>query len=227
MKSRRSGSSLVIAGLLGIGFFWATDPRYGIIRSAAENVIDAANQARIGTLVGIAGSAVVLVIGLWLLTSRAPFEMGLTMRPTTHPKIRGFYRIDPTGRPVSTDALAELAPAIRYPLAEDSPHPRRGPESHMVGDLYYRGMYWDADPYYSKGWGEAARAARQQLSTSIPVSTGDGSSAMTLNGINLAETYLAEFCRRHGVARLSLFGSILTEKVRSRQRCRSAGRISA
>jgi hypothetical protein len=70
MRSQRSGSSLVIAGLLGIAFFWATDPRYGIIRSAAENVIDAANQARIGTWVGIAGSAIVLVIGLWLLTRR-------------------------------------------------------------------------------------------------------------------------------------------------------------
>ena len=70
MKSRRSGSSLVIAGLLGILFFCATDPRYGIIRFAGDNVIDAANQARIGTLVGIAGSAVVLVIGLWLLTRR-------------------------------------------------------------------------------------------------------------------------------------------------------------
>lgn len=70
MKSRRSGSSLVIAGLLGIAFFWATDPRYGFIPSAADNIIDAANQARIGTWVGIAGSIVVLVIGLWLLTRK-------------------------------------------------------------------------------------------------------------------------------------------------------------
>jgi len=71
MRSRRSGLSLVIAGLLGIGFFWIIDPRYGLVHPASEQLIDAANQARLGTFVGIAGSAVVLVIGLWLLTRRA------------------------------------------------------------------------------------------------------------------------------------------------------------
>jgi hypothetical protein len=38
---------------------------------AAENVIDAANEALVGTFVGIAGSLVVLLIGLWLITRRA------------------------------------------------------------------------------------------------------------------------------------------------------------
>jgi hypothetical protein len=71
MRSRRSGLSLVIAGVLGGGFFWLTDPRYGWVHPAGENLIDAANQARIGTLVGITGSAVVLIIGVWLLTRRA------------------------------------------------------------------------------------------------------------------------------------------------------------
>ena len=63
--------SLVIAGLLGIGFFWVTDPRYGLVGKTDQFVIDAANQARIGTIVGVVGSAVVLVIGLWLLSRRA------------------------------------------------------------------------------------------------------------------------------------------------------------
>ena len=34
---------------------------------------------------------------------------------------------------------------------------------------------------------------------------------MVINGVNFAEERIADFCRRHGVARLSLFGSILRE----------------
>lgn len=71
MKSKRSGLSLVIAGLIGVAFFWAFDPRYGWWRPVGENLVDAANQAQIGTFVGIVGSGVVLVIGLWLLAKRA------------------------------------------------------------------------------------------------------------------------------------------------------------
>ena len=70
MKSRRSGLSLVFAGLLGGLFFWLTDPRYGFMHPSGENLVDAANQAQIGTIVGIAGSAAVLIIGLWLLTRK-------------------------------------------------------------------------------------------------------------------------------------------------------------
>ena len=32
---------------------------------------------------------------------------------------------------------------------------------------------------------------------------------MVINGVNFPEDRIAEFCRRHGIARLSLFGSIL------------------
>jgi hypothetical protein len=60
----------VIAGLLSAGFFWATDPRYGWLRPAGQNLIDAANQNWIGTVVGLGGSAMVLLIGLWLLSRR-------------------------------------------------------------------------------------------------------------------------------------------------------------
>lgn len=34
---------------------------------------------------------------------------------------------------------------------------------------------------------------------------------MVINGVNFPEDKIAEFCRRHDVARLSLFGSILRE----------------
>lgn len=34
---------------------------------------------------------------------------------------------------------------------------------------------------------------------------------MILNGVDFPEDRLADFCRRHGVATLSLFGSILTD----------------
>jgi len=32
---------------------------------------------------------------------------------------------------------------------------------------------------------------------------------MLINGVNFPENTIADFCRRHGIARLSLFGSIL------------------
>jgi predicted nucleotidyltransferase len=34
---------------------------------------------------------------------------------------------------------------------------------------------------------------------------------MLINGVNFPESAIADFCRRHGIARLSLFGSILRE----------------
>lgn len=71
--TRRSGLSLVLAGLLGIGFFWLTDPRHGALprtAQAGENVIDSMRHASAGTFVGIAGSALVLLIGLWLMMRR-------------------------------------------------------------------------------------------------------------------------------------------------------------
>lgn len=71
-STRSSGLSLVVIGLLVAVFFWLTDPRYGIWRrfGAAENPVDAANQAFIGTALGIVGAVLFVVIGLWLLTRR-------------------------------------------------------------------------------------------------------------------------------------------------------------
>jgi|FrelakmetLWP11LW_1041352.scaffolds.fasta_scaffold00868_4 hypothetical protein len=69
---KRSGLSLVIAGVLGIAFFLATDPHFDIIRwwRSSSGVVDAAHQALAGTVVGLAGSLVVLCVGLWLLSRR-------------------------------------------------------------------------------------------------------------------------------------------------------------
>jgi len=78
MKSRRSGLSLLIVGLIGGMFFCLTDPvaivtiraplvRHHLLTPDPYNLIDAFNEGRIGTIVGIAGSTVIFLIGLWLL----------------------------------------------------------------------------------------------------------------------------------------------------------------
>ena len=67
---RRSGFALALAGLLGALFFWMTDPRYGLRTNISLELIDRVNEARIGTTVGIGGSVIVLLIGLWLMTRR-------------------------------------------------------------------------------------------------------------------------------------------------------------
>ncbi|MGA3066175.1 MAG: hypothetical protein ABSF29_04925 [Tepidisphaeraceae bacterium] len=70
--NRRSGFSLVVIGALGVLFFWITDPRIGMALhwNHGENPIDLANEDFPGTMVGIAGSALVLLIGLYLLSRR-------------------------------------------------------------------------------------------------------------------------------------------------------------
>jgi hypothetical protein len=69
---RRSGLKLAIAGVLGVLFFWLTDPVWGFFKPAhaRESPVDAMNEALIGTTVGIVGSAVVLLLGLWIATRR-------------------------------------------------------------------------------------------------------------------------------------------------------------
>jgi hypothetical protein len=71
--NRRSGYSLVFVGLIGIAFFWLTDPRYGVALrwNNGENPIDLANQHLPGTIVGVVGSALILSLGVYLL-SRKP-----------------------------------------------------------------------------------------------------------------------------------------------------------
>jgi hypothetical protein len=86
--TRRSGFTLFLVGAVGAVFFWTTDPRHGpamhrspevhfdwrywlfLLRGSPDNLIDAANQARVSTLMGIAGCVALIVVGLWLLSRR-------------------------------------------------------------------------------------------------------------------------------------------------------------
>jgi hypothetical protein len=70
--NRRTGFSLVLVGALGVLFFWLTDPRIGLALrwNHGENPIDLANEDFPGTILGLAGSAVVLLTGLYLLSRR-------------------------------------------------------------------------------------------------------------------------------------------------------------
>ncbi len=75
-------------GLAGAVFFWLTDPKYGpamhraaesridprywlfVLRGSPDNLIDAANYAQLSTIVGIAGSVALLIVGFWLISRR-------------------------------------------------------------------------------------------------------------------------------------------------------------
>jgi hypothetical protein len=90
--TRRSGLTLGFLGLLGLAFFWLTDPHFGPIgrhaadaharldwrhwlftlRGSPDNIVEAANQLRVSTIIGVAGSLAVLLVGLWLVTRRLP-----------------------------------------------------------------------------------------------------------------------------------------------------------
>jgi hypothetical protein len=69
----RSPKYLIFAGVIGLLFFWLSDPRYGVAAVAIhdDHLRDAANQGLPGTIVGLVGSAVVLLIGAWLSIRRA------------------------------------------------------------------------------------------------------------------------------------------------------------
>jgi hypothetical protein len=68
--TKRSGMSLVLAGLGAIIYFWLTDPRWGVHGRASFDIIDAVSEGRPGTYVGIAVAAVIAVIGMWLIVRR-------------------------------------------------------------------------------------------------------------------------------------------------------------
>jgi len=61
---------LVLAGLCGLLFFWLSDPTWGVYQPETR-VIDTATDARVGTIVGLVGSAVTLLVGLWLVTRKS------------------------------------------------------------------------------------------------------------------------------------------------------------
>jgi hypothetical protein len=84
--------TLGFLGLLGLLFFWMTDPNFGpagghaadgrgrvdwrhwlfVLRGSPDNIVEAANQLRVSTIIGLAGSLAVLLVGLWLVTRRLP-----------------------------------------------------------------------------------------------------------------------------------------------------------
>jgi len=85
--TRRSGLTLLVLGLAGVAFFWLTDPRFGpaierghpiydprswlaIMRGNPSNTIDAANDASVATMVGLAGSASMAAVGMYLMSRR-------------------------------------------------------------------------------------------------------------------------------------------------------------
>ena len=62
----------MLAGLAGIAFFVVTDPRWGLVhRATSPDVVDAINQGSPGTWIGIAGGAVIVIFGLWLILRRS------------------------------------------------------------------------------------------------------------------------------------------------------------
>ncbi len=69
---KRSGLVLALAGVAGVGFFWVTDPTIGLGGRwmTNENVVDVSREAIFPTFVGLAGSIIVLFIGIWLATRR-------------------------------------------------------------------------------------------------------------------------------------------------------------
>jgi hypothetical protein len=69
---KRSGLLLIFFGLLGVLFFWLSDPTIGLaIRwTDRKMLIDAAQDAIVPTWVGIIGSLLVVSSGVWLMTRR-------------------------------------------------------------------------------------------------------------------------------------------------------------
>lgn len=59
-----------MAGIIGILFFWFTDPRSGLGGWLSGGAIDAANQAWAGTIVGMVGSTLMLLLGAWLVSRK-------------------------------------------------------------------------------------------------------------------------------------------------------------
>lgn len=74
MNRTRSAIGLVLLGILGGLFFWLTDPTWGYVAQnfmdSSVNRIDAAHQARFGTYIGLIGSAIAVLVGLWSMMRR-------------------------------------------------------------------------------------------------------------------------------------------------------------
>ncbi len=108
---------------------------------------------------------------------------------------------------------------------------RRSGLSLVVAGLLGIAYFWLTDPAQrlgAPGGGECDRrrqsGADGNLGWCYRVGGGAGdwvvvadetngvSDVMMVNGVNFEEGRLAEFCRRHGIIRMSLFGSILSDR---------------
>jgi uncharacterized membrane protein len=78
---RRPAFWLVCTCGLAIVYFVLTDPRLGIVKYRELNPIDAAAITEAGTVVGLVGSGVLLLIGLFLCTRKgSPPTMELPVK---------------------------------------------------------------------------------------------------------------------------------------------------
>ena len=73
MNIKSSALVLLVLGVAGALFFWLTDPTIGIathLMDSSLNRIDAANETRVGTYIGLAGSFLAVLVGLWNIWRR-------------------------------------------------------------------------------------------------------------------------------------------------------------
>jgi hypothetical protein len=70
-SNKQSAVLLGLVCLLAMLFFIATDPRAGLLGDlTAANAVDTLTRLTPGTLVGLAGSAILLLVAVYLLTRR-------------------------------------------------------------------------------------------------------------------------------------------------------------
>jgi hypothetical protein len=67
---RRPAFWLLSACVGAIAFFLLTDPRAGLVKYSGDTAVDAVNKAETGTIVGLAGSVILLAIAMFLCTRK-------------------------------------------------------------------------------------------------------------------------------------------------------------
>lgn len=72
---RRPALWLVLTCLAAVAFLFVTDPRAGLAKTRnhdgySVNEVDAVHQAHVGTVVGVAGAALILAVALFLCTAK-------------------------------------------------------------------------------------------------------------------------------------------------------------
>jgi hypothetical protein len=73
MSRFRSALLLIVIGALVAGFFYVTEPRFGVapyLMPQDINRIEAMNQTWLGTWLGLVGSGLAVIVGLWNIWRR-------------------------------------------------------------------------------------------------------------------------------------------------------------